>query len=95
VNKENVTYLKKLKGVLDKIMGSTKLGYKYKNALDDAVDSLEATETVLTTEEFTVNCYNENGVLIVDVIHNHSGSIIKTLEYDSINVIDESQIGES
>ena len=91
----NIVYLKKLKGVLDKIMGATKLGSKYKNALDDAIDSLEAKETVLKTADFTVNCYNDNETLIIDVIHNESGGLIKTLEYDSLNTIDESQIGES
>ena len=91
----NVRYLKKLKGVLDKIMGRTKLGSKYKNALDEAIKMSNSDETVLTTKYFTVNSYNNEEGIVVDVIHNETGGVIKTIELDSLNVIDESQIGES
>ena len=91
----NVRYLKKLKGVLDKIMGTTKLGYKYKGALDEAIELINADETILTTKYFTVNSYNNNEGIIVDVVHNETGGIVKTFELDSLQVIDESHIGES
>ena len=90
-----VTNLKKIKGVLNKIMGDTSLGTKYINALDLAIKSLTKDEASLVTKHFSVSVQNVNEGIAVDVFYNKTGSIIESIEIDNDDIISEEGLAEA
>ncbi len=90
-----VANLKKIKGVLNKIMGDTSLGTKYINALDLAIKSLTKDEASLVTKHFSVSVQNVNEGIAVDVFYNKTGSIIESIEIDNDDIISEEGLAEA
>ena len=83
-----VTNLKNIKGVLNKIMGDTKLGMKYTESLDIAIKLLTSKEVTLLTKHFSVSAQNINEGVAIDVFYNKTGDIIESFEIDSQDIIE-------
>lgn len=90
-----VKNLKRIKGVLNKIMGDTSLGTKYIKALDLAIQSLTKNEASLITEHFAVSVQNVNEGVAIDVFYNKTGDIIESFEIDNDDIITEDGMAEA
>jgi hypothetical protein len=90
-----VDNLKKIKGVLNKIMGDTTLGTKYISALDIAIKSLTKDEASLITEHFAVSVQNVNEGVAIDVFYNKTGDVIESFEIDNDDIITENGMAEA
>ena len=95
MNRESsIIHLKKLYVLLDNLMGSTTLGYKYTKSLQKGINSLEKNKLQVDNGTFKVIVENNIDNITIDVAHKN-GEIIDTLKYDCQSLLGESIIGKS
>ena len=82
-----VTHIRKIKGVLNKIMGDTRLGAKYVDSLDTAIKLLTSKEVTLLTKHFSVSVQNVNEGVCLDIFYNKTGDIIESFEINKEDML--------
>ena len=92
--RESILHLITLHKTLDKLMGKSVVGSKYKNALVDAVKSLSSKEIELESSKFTVTVIDKHDDIIIDVYFT-DGGLINTHKYCADCLVDENNIGEA
>tara|TARA_Y100001963_G_C6781955_1_gene450445 strand:+ start:1096 stop:1383 length:288 start_codon:yes stop_codon:yes gene_type:complete len=95
MEKATIDHLNNLKVILNKVLGSNTLSYKYTNALNEAIEYLSETKLELKTIKARVVVEQTlTGGVIID-IYTSTGDHVDTFEFDPIETISTDEIGET